>query len=497
MTARTLAFKLEVKWDGVSWTDESSRVESATGNLTAHSNLPGGIGGSSASDMTVTLRNAGNRFSPDNASGALYAYIQSGKLYHKLIRASVSIDGAAYTRIFTGFVEDYAENHVDRTVKFQCVDQAALFETVKLNSSVYSQYTTSSLISAIAAAAGTLAGGAPGMTLDAGIMTIPHAWQDDESAWQEIALVAEAEGGRVYFDVSNGNLVFENGYHDVSNTSVAENYVVGSFKNIDQGYDFGEVYNRVVIEYAAWVQGPRTVVYTADEVWIIPAGTTGTFSVRLRSPCPVGMLYAPTYNSTDEDRSDFYAASSGGVNISGNQTVTAVLETLDGTASAQNAKVTIVNANATYDAYIQRFRLQGKPLVGSPTRRYEVKDAASITQYGERTLTIPTNQYIQDATHAQALADMLLARCKDPKKRAALPIPGNPARRPGQRVNVIEAASGANLDCFIRGVNWGYGPGGYEMDLDLIQASVFTGTPYFIVGTSKYGSGTGSGKLWY
>jgi hypothetical protein len=129
-----------------------------------------------------------------------------------------------------------------------------------------------------------------------------------------------------------------------------------------------------------------------------------------------------------------------------------------------------------------------------------VEDATSQSDYGRRDFQIPNLPFIQANSVAKYLADMSLARLKTPKRLYTLPIRGNPARRCGQRVTVQEADSGTDRDVFIRALDWNYSSrDGYQQSLELIDATIFTDTPYFVWNTTKWGGAStpGAGKLWY
>ena len=99
-TGRVVTARLQIAWDGSTYTDETAYLVNARGEykLAAPGSAimsPRGI----VNSMTLTLLNVkdavtGRRFSPLNASGPLYAYIAGGQTYHKPVTFDVKIDAA-------------------------------------------------------------------------------------------------------------------------------------------------------------------------------------------------------------------------------------------------------------------------------------------------------------------------------------------------------------------------------------------------------------------
>lgn len=541
MSTRPLRIKLEVRWDGANWTDESDYLISASGSSELSGDLPAFLGGSATSDLLVTLRNDDFRFSPGNTSGLLYTYIQAGKFYRRKIRLSISVDNSTpTTKVFTGYIEELTEKYPLKEVEIRALDMAGILGEQRVKSALYeigtaitrggvsATYTgrTDEYIERMAALAkmpndetldqtGSWSGGwfeTDDLNLQYGTVVIPYAWADNETIWDEMVLAAEAECGRIYVN-ADGKLTFESGAQDAIrwSGSVAATYTVASFAELGGSYNMKDVYNKVVVEYSPWAAGPRQVVYDSTETWVIPAAigvstpSVEYFDVVFNAPVRWGRLYSPGYTVNKIDKSDYVAVTSGGADItmSGSTYKVNVYLSSGGYATesshaAQSARVGIENYNTGKAAYILKFRLQGDPIVGEPTRKCESSDSTSISRYGTRSLQVPLNHYVQSQAVAQYLCDLILARCKEPYRTFTLNIPGVPERRVCDYVQITEGGTGVTTSCLVTRVDWTYGETGYDMNIDLASVTV-PFTTMFVIGVNKWGgSGTsGYGRLWY
>jgi hypothetical protein len=201
---------------------------------------------------------------------------------------------------------------------------------------------------------------------------------------------------------------------------------------------------------------------------------------------------------------DYQAMTGGGQDATNDLAVI----TSNGTSTiyAASAKLYLVNSK-TEAVYMQRLQLRGYPLLSRESRRTEEYDQASIDTYQERELAIAGESvqiYVSDEVQAKAVAQMYLARFKDPHAYWQMNgVRGDAAREIGRRVTVIEALSGLSRDGFITAIRDSYSPGGgWSQDLTCVDTAMLgttsdSGTDWFVLGTSVYGTGAGHGHLWY
>jgi len=160
----------------------------------------------------------------------------------------------------------------------------------------------------------------------------------------------------------------------------------------------------------------------------------------------------------------------------------------------------ITNSNGSYAAHINTRQLRGFPVLAFPPSKYKVEDADSIALYGRRTWKVQS-PYIQSYVHAQMIGDFLLERFKDPVQQIRIVgARGIPYLEVGDRVTVVaDSVDSAHNEYYIGRLNWSYGAGeNYRMDMECVRAyDLFPYTDYFVVGKSKWGSGTGHGHLFW
>jgi hypothetical protein len=196
---------------------------------------------------------------------------------------------------------------------------------------------------------------------------------------------------------------------------------------------------------------------------------------------------------------DYQATTSGGADGTSNLTIGA-------TIYAASAKLYLINAGVQA-LYMQRLQMRGQPILSRETRRAEEYDQTSITVYQERDPLILSGDrasvYVQNEVQAKSVAQMLLARFKDPHAFWQVNgVKGDPTREIGQRDTFSETAqTGLARDGFIGNIVHNYSPGrGYSQDLIYVDAAMLGatsdgGVDWFIIGTSKYGTGAGHGHL--
>ena len=205
--ARNIICKVWFDWnfDDV-FTEETTNLVSASGDTRM---MPFGdsiLNSSGIVDQCqIELRNVAGRYSALNSGGALYAYIQSGGIYHVPVYVETSINnGSSYQRVFTGVTKLPRETGkaVDGvpTVRFDCRGRDELVLQKRYSSGAqYTKtrndagFTDAEIISAY-----LTAGGASPTSIDPGLITIPWSHMDDESILEESWQVASAGAGRVY-----------------------------------------------------------------------------------------------------------------------------------------------------------------------------------------------------------------------------------------------------------------------------------------------------------
>ena len=499
--ARKVAYRLIVDWadDGFgsegSWTDESAYVLSATGRHEAVNPLrsvaPMGRGVSDV--VTVVCHNpecsspySGLRFSSSNSGGPLAGYLSAGGIFMKRAILEMGFyNGATPERLrqITGYIVDAREDFENRTIMFTLRDRAAAFALTNDSTALYEGYTAKQYLQVLVALLPRDWIAVPDQAFDTGFMVTPYQWCDDETVWDECGIVAEAQGGRIWFD-KDGDLHFDDAAHWVKPnantyddpTTAQASFTVASFASIQPQINYDLIFNHVIVEYHPRYVGPLQACYSASEtIAVRPTGSYADGYLELRAEFRYPVQEVTGYEIT--------AVNGGGVDISDDLLIVR-------NDYAGYAKLRFTNSNSDgYTAYLTQFSIMGFPLLTEERGKWEGEDAASISTFGRRTLHIKGNPYIQHYRHAEALGQFALARYADPIQRLELiGVPARPWLEVGDRVVVTETLTGIGEEFFIEEISWSFDGKRYVMSLTVVRAgAMFPYSSYFVLGTDVYG----------
>jgi len=531
-TSRRICAQLLIDWDDTGFGDdtfidanwnatESAYIQSVRGELEAVDWLsgPGAVGQGVANVCYVTLHNpiedsggySGFRYSPNNPHGPLYAYIGEGKIFMRRAVVRMGIYYGAvpeYLRQITGYIVGITENYANHEVTFEIRDRAAQAAYGRHSTALYSDTKVSDYLQAVA---DHLDDEPANKLFDDGLIPLAYAWMDDETVWSEMQTIAECQIGRVWYD-KDGDLHFDDGSHFVKHhTDTYDDpgtwqatLTTASFAALNPHYDSESIFNHIVIEYQPRYIATAQIVHTATEILSIPPLHSIHYDARFRGP-----VYTTPENYSGDtgawrDTTTIVVTTAGGTDL------TSSLSVFYSGNLAMYSPYVLSNLNASYTMFVVQFQISGTPVLGQEPAKYETEDPTSISAYGRRTLIMQTNPYITRLHHAQLVADFMLAKCKDPIGIATLTgVPALPWLEPGDRVRVTEANVGFDGapyvdDFFIGRISWSWSPKEpYLMDIGLVRcqdvfAELATDSyPYFIIGTSVYGSGVGGGKLFW
>lgn len=487
---RKIRGKLEVNWnkDGSTWTDESSNLIGASGSqrMLALWQMAGGGQAQPSWSATFNMRNASDRYSPTNSGSPLYANIRYNKGHGIPIRFSMGLwNGSSfdYTRLFTGYMDaiGISSTREDRATS-ACMDNSLPLLQDKKTTTMYLEQYADDWLTVLASE-----GGVAATDFDEGLFAIPFCWLDDENLWTEMCKAANADGGWLFFD-RNGTLTFENAEAwaaDARHTSSQLTFSVSRVRDYNLAFQWQDVYNEVIVEYAPRVQKGAAVLYELDEVVRVLPGETRSITARLRFPA--SSINAPVANK------DYYIVSNSGEDLTGDVTVGL-------TKYAQRVEVQFASSHAFHVAYVNEFRLSGRPLVGYQALQEKLQstdsDIGDPSSSTAKTLRVGGNEYIQSVAQARFLAELLRDRSKKARQIfIAREMPAIPTLQPGDRVTAVESGSGLNHAAFLTSINWRYGGGAYGADYEMMDAaSWYLYDAYFELGTDTLGS---SEKVWY
>lgn len=470
--------RVEVKWDGVNWTDESDRLRAHRGEMRISAPGEELIPAGSIGQATVELWNADGRYSWKRADSPLAPYIGGpAGLFGKEVRISEGFEGGPMTVIFTGVIYDWFEDSVNRAVVLNLRDMGYKYLQHKASTIMYTGLRADEWIARLADLAGIPAGQ---RVIDVSAFTIPFAWLDDEGILAEMWAVAQAEGGRCYFD-QNGVFRFETATHWLQSPHNTVQYTLSedNYQVPNPEVPTDDLITGVVVEIQRRVEDTADELYRLDTVKDCPPGDYIEFEARLMRPAL----------SIDDvvAGEDYQAVSSGGLDMNDHITVSV-------TPRGQRALIRVTNYHQLLTAHLVYLRLRGTPLTGGPQEEV-IENVGSPAVDFERMRAVRGNQYIQTEEQARALAQFLRDRHASLTPIWTLQgVPGIPALSLGDRIRFRDPyAMSGEREGLVIGYRW-TADVAFTQDITLIDAeALYPYDDYYIVGQTALGSG----RAWY
>jgi hypothetical protein len=325
-------------------------------------------------------------------------------------------------------------------------DMADRLKDVIVEDQYFENKSTDELIIELASLAGM---GVEQLSLEGGTNTVEFAYFQEGSVWTYMNQVAEAEGGRIFFDES-GKLTFWNRNHYRDNMDVK--YTFDFSEHImDLSYEISKtkVKNRIYIKAYPKKKLTNVRIYNDTTIPSISPGTTQEFFCQYNylqeDSVPALNVQVPTIGTeiianTAEDGT--------GSNISSSITISSYY------IFRESMRINLHNANAA-TAYLRTFRIKGDPIVIS--RRIEVieEDTSSQAIYDTQELQIENN-FITTDTFANTLAVQKKAELKDPRDFIKIDAVGVPYLQLGDIVSVQRSFAGEYENFHIVRNSWSF-----------------------------------------
>ena len=488
MPAPCVVFKIDTADAGfgneATWGENASAyVESVSSDTEEHNLEEGAIsGGMVCGKATVTLWNGERRYSKDYAAGPLYSAISGGmrglRVYIGLGRTDAT-NGDETLPQFSGYIASTTEDDGGRRITVECHDRGWKFQEGIFSGCTALKYDTTVLAYLNTVVALLPAADQPTVSADATLYPIPFAWMDEDNGIQEMGEIAGSQGGSIYFD-KEGVLTFKNATAWVRDADSVSSQI--TFDGDDFGAAFQEVgrqekATRVIVTYTPRYIATSQDVWQASEVYQVRAGETRTETVKLRNP-----LYAVIVPAAD---TDYSAITAGGHDATDDVTVAL--------ANTNATKVDVQMTNAgSVAVYVTFLRIRGRPVL--PREQLTVETGSST---GEAARI--QNLYINSEGHAKSIRDWYYAVLATAKPVYRLQgVPALPWLELRDRITSTYGLGLTTKAFFIVGLHQEWQQGGdYQMAFDLIPADLFTNTDWFVIGTSKLGTGTGKGRAWF
>ena len=487
--SREIDVRVQFMWDGVSWYDESSNLVSVNGALeTTPPNESYHSGKQIIQQATIVLVNKDHRYSPKNASGPYYSYLQNNRIYRKKCMISVWVDGTWHT-VFVGYIKRVPrESPMNNQVTITIWDSGEVSRG-KVSTPVLRDWQEHDLVAHFLELAGLVDGtdfvsqeyaAAHGVTatIDFSSSKITYAWLDDEAVWDELVKLATSSGSRIYAGM-DGRIYYEGSWRWAA-PYAGGTITTSMYKEYDENIDDKGFYDSVIVGYAPRVPGEQKMeLWTLSKSRQIAPGKTEEVEARLRYPAL--SVDAPTLGGDK----GYYLRSLSGEDLSGSCTI--------GTPEyyGQQVRMSFTN-NSTKTVVLGNLKITGVPLVGQPSEQTRA-DIGSIRY--NRPLEVRENLYLQSKIQADVIKEFLKWWYATIKTVYNLKgMRGDPSRRLMQRIS-IETPNGTYSAIIIR-IGWTIDVSrnkiSYTQDITAIE-DVFAADTYFILGTDTLGSNK---KLW-
>lgn len=480
------AFKVSVDWnrDG-SFDDESQFVEAIDISHSLYDNVTGlpTLGRVGPESATVVMDNSTRRYSPNNLGGVSGTY---PNLVNGIYRIPIQIEMgyhtlagvAEYTTQFVGEIEGSVERETQGRVTstFNCIGKGAELMQHKATGPMYTDIRTDLYVQELLIEAGLIV-----HDLDMGSNDIPYAWVDDENLWDELLLIAEAEGALFYFN-KEGVPMFKRLTTFLERADSVTPVVElneGNATLYSDGLSWRDCYNEVVVEWATRYRGMQAVIYTAPGTIVVPPDTTIEEEIRYRYP--VYQAIHPEYGE------DYVPITSGARMVPAGPTG---VET-SFTSYGQKGILTIANRMVRHTLFVMDLQVRGFPLIGDEAHQERFESPLGIIP-GEKVYEYRGNPYLQTPEQAYRLGGYLSDWLERPIRLYTWRGPAIPWIEHLDRVtlkhNVMTPNPGTHADCYVVGISQTYGADGfYEQELLLLAVEhFFAHDDYFIVGSSEY-----------
>lgn len=373
-----VTFRLECRWDGVNWTDESAYLDNwLVGIGMPANNYLTHIAETGTADFI--LNNASRRFSPGNSSSPIYAYLNPSV---QIRIFAVDVGTLTSVGLFYGFIREITaegQQYGSKLIVFRCMD---LVEGLKWQRCSVAYAATKNVATAISQVAAQGYGVPPGTSYeDIGdvITDFGKRWFDIDrhSVYDGLKAICQSFFG--YFYVGrNGYLTYRSRYiaytapFDPGSFLINDNDIKPGGAFVDsKSYDMFVNHARVTC-YPPEQAGALAVLWTKASIPSIKPGVTRVLSLPFRDNntkekiAATGVI-APVA-STDYVVNTVVDGS--GSDITAMMTVSASIE-------ARRVVLTVTN-NTAYTAYFTTLQVRGYPLLTYDPVTVQIDNSAGV-----------------------------------------------------------------------------------------------------------------------
>lgn len=333
---------------------------------------------------------------------------------------------------FTGLINKFIPSIKEDTIHIYAYDMADRLKDVIVEDAYFENKRSDELIIELASIAGI---GIEQLSLETGTNTVEFAYFQEGSVWTYMNQVAEAEGGRIFFD-ETGKLTFWNRTHYRDNNDTAYTFSFSEhIMDLDYEISKQKVKNRIYIKAYPKKKLTDVKIYNDTSIPSVSPGDTQEFFCQYNylqeDSVPALNVQLPIIGTdiranTAEDGS--------GSNISSSITISSYF------IFKESMRINLHNANAS-TAYLTRFRIYGDPIVIARRIEDVREDTDSQAIYDVQELQIENNLITTDE-FAETLAIQKLAELKDPRDFIKIEAIGVPYLQLGDKVRVQRSFNG-------------------------------------------------------
>lgn len=378
------------------------------------------IGNVSANELSVTLYNRDKKFSPGNPESRLNGLLKKNRRICAWLGGEVVKGEIEWHPLGTFWTQDWNAPAGELWAKTYAWDRLELLRGADFNTSeVYVNKRLYWLAEAILQDAGLKP---DHYEIDDSLydITIPYAWFGRISYREALRKIAAALPGRVYCN-RDGKVVIEP-YQAPEATTF--NFTEDNTFNRDHPLAWSEIANYVTVKAVPRKPGPEEIVYQDIEEIEIGPGEQASRTYLYLEP-PVTDAQPPVITAGPDITMVSYTPYAFGMTV-------------------------VFRNNGTATQSITQVDINGKYLHPTGLKVAVAQDARSIRDNGRIALPVIESEFIQTASRAQEIADLLLATYKDPRKDIKLRARGNIALKLGERVVAPEFSDAITGDYTVK-----------------------------------------------
>lgn len=331
---------------------------------------------------------------------------------------------------------------------------------------------------------------------DTGAFVMPYAFHDERDEDTYCLTVAQKvfqsdlAYGFVDGDATGGETLHYQSHKTRQNISASSGTLSDTMTDLSIAHDDHNIWNKVkVTTYPVNVDTSLSILGRIPEEFPIEPGETKTITIRYidddtsRRISGAG-LQTPV---ADTDYKMSSIAGNGGNNLNAFLTITP-------SAGGNSMSVEVENTG-TAKGYVNTLQIRGYKVTTYDKVESHASDSASITAYGEKTLTY-NMPYQNSSVFGQSVANELIRRHKDPASdisgvtfvanRTATLMSYALTLGIGSRITVTETVTGVNADFFINGYEYELLAGNVLNTTWLLERAYNT-TQYFTIDDAVFG----------